>query len=131
MPRSKKELHSEREFLLNRASRDAQSLFGDSFYTLLPAVPPIHNSPRTFIVLPKRSSRSVSHFLEARNGIAPDELQAHTGIFSAQTNDGYYELGLQTSRIIRESVMLGKGIYDETVDDPPNPEEPSSDEGAV
>jgi hypothetical protein len=42
--------------------------------------------------------------------LALDELQAHTGMFSGKTNDGYYELGLETARIIRESVMLARGI---------------------
>lgn len=66
-------------------------------------MPPLSPS-RTFIVLPKRNSRHFSRFLPAKNGVAPDELQAHTGMFGAKTNDGYYELGLETSKIIRESL---------------------------
>lgn len=44
------------------------------------------------------------------NGLAPDELQAHTGMFAAKTNDGYYGLGLETSKIIREAVNIGRGL---------------------
>ncbi|KAJ7507990.1 hypothetical protein B0H11DRAFT_1705817, partial [Mycena galericulata] len=32
------------------------------------------------------------------------ELEAHTGMFSGKTNDGYYDLGLQTAQFIREAV---------------------------
>lgn len=57
-----------------------------------------------------------SRFLTAPNGIAADEIQAHTGMFEAKTNDGYYQLGLEVSRVIREAVMLGRGVVeDETV----------------
>jgi hypothetical protein len=45
----------------------------------------------------------------ARNGLAPDELEAHTGMFSGKTNDGYYDLGLQTAKFIREAVMSSRG----------------------
>ncbi|KAG7449035.1 uncharacterized protein BT62DRAFT_888030 [Guyanagaster necrorhizus] len=83
------------------------------FYTNLPPVPLVHPNDRTFIVLPKRNARSAGNFLLANNGIAPDELQAHTGMFSAKTNDGYYELGLQTAKSIREAVMLGRGIFED------------------
>ena len=75
---------------------------------------------RTFIVLPKRKfSFSVpnggdvaDHFLKAPNGLANDEIQAHTGMFEAKTNDGYYQLGLETSRVIREAVMLARGVVE-------------------
>lgn len=77
------------------------------FYTFIPASPPFSES-RTFIVLPKRTSREHSYFLQARNGVAPDELQAHTGMFSGKTNDGYYDLGLVTAKIIREALTLGR-----------------------
>lgn len=82
-----------------------------SFYTFIPATPPFQES-RTFIVLPKRTSRQFPYFLQARNTVAPDELQAHTGIFGGKTNDGYYELGLATAKIIRESLMLERGLFD-------------------
>jgi hypothetical protein len=67
-----------------------------------------------FIVLPPRSSPSYSRFLLAQNKLAPDELQAHTGMFDAQSNDGYYELGLETAKLIRDAVMLGRGVVEST-----------------
>ena len=82
----------------------------DRFYNFLPPSPPVYPTPRTFIILPPKSSKSISHFTPASNNIAPDELQAHTGIFSAKTNDGYYTLGLETSKIIREAVNIGRGL---------------------
>ncbi|KAK0230978.1 hypothetical protein IW262DRAFT_1453901 [Armillaria fumosa] len=83
------------------------------FYTYLPPVALVHPNARTFIVLPKKNARSAGNFLLANNGVAPDELQAHTGMFGAKTNDGYYELGLQTAKTVREAVMLGRGIFED------------------
>ncbi|CAK5265010.1 unnamed protein product [Mycena citricolor] len=57
----------------------------------------IHRSAR------KSASRS-GFFILARNGLAADEIQAHTGMFSAQTNDGYYDLGLQTANLIKDAL---------------------------
>jgi len=87
---------------------------------MLPANPPSFMDHRTFIILPKRKfSFSVpnegdvaDHFLTAPNGLANDEIQAHTGMFEAKTNDGYYQLGLETSRVIREAVMLARGVVE-------------------
>ena len=87
---------------------------------MLPASPPSFMDHRTFIVLPKRKfSFSVpnegdvaDHFLTAPNGLASDEIQAHTGMFEAKTNDGYYQLGLETARVIREAVMLARGVVE-------------------
>jgi len=31
-------------------------------------------------------------------------------MFAAKTNDGYYGLGLETSKIIREAVNIGRGL---------------------
>lgn len=62
--------------------------------------------------MPKRSTRVYTHFLPSSNGIAPDELQAHTGMFGARSNDGYYDLGLATAKLIREAVMLGRGVFE-------------------
>lgn len=45
------------------------------------------------------------HFIEQRNGLAPDEIQAHTGMFEAATNDGYYEMGLKVAQIVREAMQ--------------------------
>lgn len=78
-------------------------------YAILPPNPPEFLTSRTFIVLPKYGSRSKDHFLPANNGIASDEIQAHTGIFSATTNDGYYQLGLTSVKIIRDALMSSRG----------------------
>lgn len=78
-------------------------------YAILPPKPPEFLTSRTFIVLPKYGSRSKDHFLPASNGIAPDEIQAHTGIFSATTNDGYYQLGLTSVKIIQDALMTSRG----------------------
>ena len=80
------------------------SLLG-RFYAFIPPNPPFSES-RTFIVLPKRLSLEYPFFIQARNGVSPDELQAHTGMFSGKTNDGYYDLGLATAKLIQESVIL-------------------------
>jgi len=87
---------------------------------MLPANPPSFMDHRTFIILPKRKISFVvpnagdvaDHFLTAPNGLASDEIQAHTGMFEAKTNDGYYQLGLETSRLIREAVMLARGVVE-------------------
>ncbi|KAJ3477885.1 hypothetical protein NLI96_g10159 [Meripilus lineatus] len=78
------------------------------FYTWLPPNLPAFPSSRTFIVLPRvvtTSSKFGSHFLQAPNGLASDEIQAHTGMFDGKTNDGYYELGLLTSQLIRDAII--------------------------
>lgn len=84
---------------------------------MLPANPPSFADHRTFIVLPKREisftvpnqGDVADHFFAAPNGLASDEIQAHTGMFEAKTNDGYYQLGLETARVIREAVILARG----------------------
>lgn len=91
-----------------------------TFYTLLPASPPTSVDHRTFIILPKRKYNfsvpneedPADYFLKAPNGLASDEIQAHTGMFEAKTNDGYYQLGLETSRVIREAVLLARGVVE-------------------
>jgi hypothetical protein len=100
-------------------------IFGNHrFYTLLPANPPAFPTNRTFIVLPQDTAKQPvigsltddsvsSRFLTAPNGLAADEIQGHTGMFEAKTNDGYYQLGLEVSRVIREAVMLGRGVIEE------------------
>lgn len=75
-----------------------------TFYTLLPAVPLVHNLDRTFIIVPKGNPKIQSRFLRAENNTATDEIQAHVGMFAANTNDGYYKLGLETAAIIQESL---------------------------
>lgn len=90
-----------------------------SFYTLLPAIPLVHNLDRTFMILPNTDRRAMDHFLPAINNTATDELQAHTGMFAAHSNDGYYKLGLEAAGLIREAVMLSRGVLQpETQIDP-------------
>ncbi|KAH7931225.1 hypothetical protein BV22DRAFT_1027456 [Leucogyrophana mollusca] len=83
-----------------------------TFYTVLPPSPPAYNSARTFTILPPRTSRAAAYFTPSKNTIAMDEIQAHTGMFDAKSNDGYYELGLETAQAIREAVMAGRGIVE-------------------
>lgn len=102
------------------------------FYAILPPSPPIFLNSRTFVVLPKVTFRSFSHFLPAKNSTAPDELQAHTGMFSAQTNDGYYELGLSTAKIIQDAVASLRAVIDkqnsgDPLERPPKPSAESAD----
>lgn len=100
-----------------------------SFYAILPPSPPAFLNSRTFVVLPKVTSRSFSHFLLAKNSTAPDELQAHMGMFGAQTNDGYYELGLSTAKIIQDAVASLRGaIHKQNNGDPlKRPSKPSAE----
>lgn len=83
-----------------------------SLYTVLPPNPPEFLTSRTFVVLPKYGSRAKTHFLPASNSVAPDEIHGHTGMFSATTNDGYYELGLESTNLIRDAIMAGLGIIE-------------------
>ncbi|KAI0082476.1 hypothetical protein K474DRAFT_1655250 [Panus rudis PR-1116 ss-1] len=75
------------------------------FYTYLAPSPPTYTSGRTFIIVPDASTPYASHFLPAQNGLASDEVQAHTGMFDGKTNDGYYELGLMSAQLIRDAVV--------------------------
>ncbi|KAH9951736.1 hypothetical protein B0H21DRAFT_842833, partial [Amylocystis lapponica] len=83
-----------------------------TFHTFLPPSPPTYPTSRTFIVLPKTSSRLAEHFVQAPNTLAMDEVQAHTGMFDGKTNDGYYELGLLVAQAIRDAVLVGRGSID-------------------
>lgn len=81
------------------------------FYTYI--TPNVHsrtNPPRTFIVLPKAESRFALRFVLNRNTLSPDEIQAHTGMFDSKTNDGYYELGLTTAKLIREAIHVHRMV---------------------
>jgi len=81
-----------------------------TFYTLLPPKPPQYLNSRTFIVLPKYQSRAKNHFMPANNGVANNEIEGHTGMFSASTNDGYYRLGIVCANLIRDAVMMSRGL---------------------
>ena len=82
-------------------------------YTYLPSSPPAQIFSRTFIVLPDDLTLQALNFKPAKNHIASDEIQAHTSMFEARSNDGYYELGLETMRIIREAMMLKRGVIED------------------
>ena len=86
-----------------------------SFYSFLPPSQPAHPSPRTFMILPKADSPYVSHFLQAPNHIASDEIEAHTGMFDGKTNDGYYELGLITAQLIRDVMIARRSSVEDTI----------------
>jgi hypothetical protein len=80
-----------------------------SFYTYLPGKPPANPNPRTFIILPQPNTQYAQYFIQAHNSLASDEVAAHTGMFEATSNDGYYDLGLRTAEAIREAVTLARG----------------------
>ncbi|KAI9574668.1 hypothetical protein HD554DRAFT_2166134 [Boletus coccyginus] len=75
-----------------------------TFYVFLPAAPPTHPDPRTFVVLPPRSSPVFAHYVPSPNCVVKDEVQAHMGMFKAGDNDGYYRLGLETVQVIRQAL---------------------------
>lgn len=86
--------------------------------------------------MPKARSAYVSHFLQAPNTIAGDEIEAHTGMFDGKTNDGYYELGLITAQLIRDVMVASRSSREEakaTAQHPPAEEHAmklTDDEGA-
>ncbi|KAJ7094604.1 hypothetical protein B0H15DRAFT_830157 [Mycena belliarum] len=106
------------DFLVNAEAQEG--VVFRNFYTYLPPTPLLHDSVRTFIVLPKKKTPAEPYFILARNGLAPDELEAHTGMFSGKTNDGYYDLGLQTAELIRDAVYKHRSAV------PVNEESPST-----
>jgi hypothetical protein len=81
------------------------------------------------MVLPKSSSPYVSHFLQAPNTIAGDEIEAHTGMFDGKTNDGYYELGLISAQLIRDVMIASRSGDDDVVKD--TAKHPSGEEGVT
>jgi len=89
-----------------------------TLYSILPPSPPEFLTSRTFVVLPKYGSRATSHFLPASNSIASDEIQGHVGMFAGNTNDGYYQLGLDSAGMIRDAVMWKRGILENTPSTP-------------
>ncbi|KAF8524581.1 hypothetical protein BU17DRAFT_84618 [Hysterangium stoloniferum] len=89
-----------------------------TFYTYLPGKPPTNPHPRTFIILPKANMRSASHFIPAHNSLALDEVSAHMSMFEGTSNDGYYDLGLQTAQTIRDAITLARGEVPEEAELP-------------
>ncbi|KAF9453026.1 hypothetical protein P691DRAFT_771759 [Macrolepiota fuliginosa MF-IS2] len=88
------------------SAQENDGILFQNFYVHLPEAPPTHLIPRTFIVQPKRTSREWKHFTAARNGQAADEVQGHTSMFKPKMNDGYYNLGLDTAKVIRQALHL-------------------------
>lgn len=70
-----------------------------SFYTCLPAGG-THLTRRTFAIIPSPSEALATHWMAATNTVAKDEVTAHMGMFNPRSNDGFYDLGLATVRII-------------------------------
>jgi hypothetical protein len=85
------------------------------YYTMIPPDISTYLTARTFVILPK-SADAASHFEEARNTLATDEVQAHIGMFEASTNDGYYQLGLSVASVVREAVMKRRGVKESGAD---------------
>lgn len=57
-------------------------------------------SRRTFAIVPSPSEALATHWTPQVNAIAKDEVTAHMGMFNPRQNDGFYDLGLATVRII-------------------------------
>lgn len=55
---------------------------------------------RTFAILPGPSEAILTHWRAAVNTVATDEITAHMGMFNPRSNDGFYDLGLATVRLI-------------------------------
>ena len=79
-------------------------VFFQVVYTSIPPTAPSFQPTRTFVVLPSKGSAARKYFQPASNGLALEEIEAHTGMFSATTNDGFYEIGLDTAGCIREAL---------------------------
>jgi hypothetical protein len=107
------------------------SNFWSSFYTYLPPSIPRYLTSRTFCVLPAFGSRSASRFIAANNSIAPDEIQAHTGMFNPGANDGYYGLGLMTAQAIHQSLHKWEIFPSSLPSSPPVSAESPSEKGST
>ncbi|KAF7301822.1 DUF676 domain-containing protein [Mycena indigotica] len=95
-------------------SEEKEGIIFRNFYTFIPPTPLLNSAGRTFIVLPKKSSHVASRFILARNGLATTEVEAHTGMFAAKTNDGYYDLGLEAANAIRTAILTSRGTLVES-----------------
>lgn len=91
---------------LDQLVEQPQILF-HCYYTRLPASSRAANPTaqaqardRTFIILPPRDARSAPSFTPMDNVQAADEVEAHISMFNARANPRYFELGLQTSRLV-------------------------------
>ncbi|KAG9092193.1 hypothetical protein FRC06_000199, partial [Ceratobasidium sp. 370] len=82
-----------------------------NYYTVIPPSKK-HPRERTFIVLPPKSSLAAQKgaFIPAHNALAADEVAAHVGMFEAQSNDGYYTLGLRAAENVCGAVAIGREV---------------------
>ncbi|KAF8605249.1 hypothetical protein BDV93DRAFT_490531 [Ceratobasidium sp. AG-I] len=87
---------------------------GIAFCNYYTVIPPSKKYPRerTFIILPPKTSLAAreSTFIPAPNALAADEIAAHMGMFEAQTNDGYYSLGLRAAESVCAAVAIGREV---------------------
>ncbi|TFL00526.1 hypothetical protein BDV98DRAFT_549784 [Pterulicium gracile] len=91
-------------------------VFFQVVYTSIPPTAPSFQPTRTFVVLPPKASAARKYFQPASNGLALEEIEAHTGMFSATTNDGFYEIGLDTAGYIREALSNREQVVVHTSD---------------
>ncbi|KAH7097445.1 hypothetical protein BKA62DRAFT_774251 [Auriculariales sp. MPI-PUGE-AT-0066] len=84
--------------------RKSHGVWFQNFYTVLDSTTGLSGT-RTFCVLPRRGTPGAAAFVASHNKLAQDEVNAHISMFNPKMNDGYYDLGLQTARIIHD-VML-------------------------
>ncbi|KAG8768441.1 hypothetical protein FRC12_005563, partial [Ceratobasidium sp. 428] len=82
-----------------------------NYYTVIPPSKK-HPRERTFIILPPKSSLAAQKgaFIPAHNALAADEIAAHVGMFEAQSNDGYYALGLRAAENVCGAVAIGRDV---------------------
>jgi hypothetical protein len=72
----------------------------DSLFTYLPPKTRAHPTARTFCILPG-DAKDAARWVRAPNTLAANEIDAHMGMFEGRTNDGYYQLGLDTVAVVR------------------------------
>ncbi|EKD04706.1 hypothetical protein A1Q2_00936 [Trichosporon asahii var. asahii CBS 8904] len=77
----------------------------NTFFTCLPPKPPLHPDERTFTILPPTSDPLRAFWRPQYNSKAKDEIGAHMGMFNPSSNDGFYDLGLQVSRLIARRLL--------------------------
>ncbi|KAG8743960.1 hypothetical protein FRC10_011034 [Ceratobasidium sp. 414] len=82
-----------------------------NYYTVIPPSKK-HPRERTFIILPPKSSLAAQKgaFIPTHNALAADETAAHVGMFEAQSNDGYYTLGLRAAENVCNAVAIGREV---------------------
>ncbi|RPD67340.1 hypothetical protein L226DRAFT_477730 [Lentinus tigrinus ALCF2SS1-7] len=100
---NKDELDARLDRILQIESR--YGVLFQTFFSCIPASPPDFPRSRTFAVLPHPNTPLGWHYAPNHNSLAADEIQAHTGMFDGKRNDGYYDLGLSSAKLIREAVL--------------------------